>query len=145
MTRTAELLVRRGWRVAVVKHSHHPPDLRGKDSDRFARAGAQIVVFAGRGSFVRFRGPVGPLLPVLPADAVLVEGFSRRKIGDARFRVARPEDAAEIVGRILKSLPPRPPRSILWIDGRRAELDPLWRLVANLMEVRKVRRVQRFP
>lgn len=48
-----------GWRVAVVKRTHHrvTVDVPGKDSDRFYRAGASVCLQAGDETFVRETAP----------------------------------------------------------------------------------------
>ena len=71
----------RGLRVAAVKHDAHRLDLdrEGKDSWRFARAGAELVAVAdGEKCAVMEYRPVtlAELLPRLSdADIVLVEGW----------------------------------------------------------------------
>jgi hypothetical protein len=49
----------RGLRVAVVKHDAHTPtvDAPGKDSDRFFRAGADVVLRSPDETFIRRHGP----------------------------------------------------------------------------------------
>lgn len=138
-------LDRRRLRVAVVKHSHHAPDLEGKDTARFSRAGAHVVLFASDLSFALFRGDVGPLVRALPVDLVLVEGYSRRRWGAHRFRVQSPRNVPSTVARILEIAPVRPRRSILVVDGRSRPADPLWRWVLNLLELRGAREVRREP
>jgi molybdopterin-guanine dinucleotide biosynthesis protein B len=74
--------VRRGWKVATVKHAHHAADIDkpGTDSFRHRAAGATEValVTAGRFAIVREQEepPLAEVLARLaPADLVLVEGF----------------------------------------------------------------------
>jgi len=71
----------RGLRVAVVKHDAHTPtvDAPGKDSDRFFRAGADVVLRSPDETFIRRHGPgaalgecLGKLVPEY--DVILVEG-----------------------------------------------------------------------
>jgi molybdopterin-guanine dinucleotide biosynthesis protein B len=80
--------VRRGWRVATVKHAHHAADIDkpGTDSFRHRAAGASEValVTGARYAIVHERGgeqEEATLAEVLtrlaPADLVLVEGFKR--------------------------------------------------------------------
>jgi len=73
----------RGYRVAALKHAaahEAPPDCEGKDTQRFAAAGAAAVVGAFRDEVV-VRLPASPDLPTLAAlvapvaDLLLVEGF----------------------------------------------------------------------
>jgi molybdopterin-guanine dinucleotide biosynthesis adapter protein len=76
----------RGYRVAVVKHSHKTPevDQPGKDTRRFREAGARAVALAAPGilqvTYILPDDP--PLVAVLAAiprnlDFVLVEGYKR--------------------------------------------------------------------
>jgi molybdopterin-guanine dinucleotide biosynthesis adapter protein len=80
--------VRRGWRVATVKHAHHAADIDkpGTDSYRHRAAGAAEValVTGARYAIVHEMGheqeeaTLGEVLARLaPADLVLVEGFKR--------------------------------------------------------------------
>lgn len=141
--RAVRRLVARRLSVAVVKHSHHRPDLRGKDTDRFRRAGASLVLFAGPSSFLSFDGDPADLIPVLPVDVVLVEGYSRRRVGGVRLVVHSPEEAPGLVARIVASAPSRRGSPTLVADGRRRSADRLWRLVLNVMERRGVRALSR--
>jgi len=141
--RSVRRLRARGLSVAVVKHSHHSPDLRGKDSDRFTRAGARVVLFAGPASFVTFRGNPQLLVGTLPVDVVLVEGYSRRSFGPLRFRIRRSSEVPRLVARILQVSPRAPRSTTLVLDGRRKRTDLWWRFVANLMEARGVLEVRK--
>jgi len=74
--------VRRGWRVATVKHAHHAADIDkpGTDSFRHRVAGATEValVTGARYAIVREQGEATlaeVLARLAPADLVLVEGF----------------------------------------------------------------------
>jgi molybdopterin-guanine dinucleotide biosynthesis adapter protein len=74
--------VRRGWRVATVKHAHHAADIDkpGTDSFRHRAAGATEValVTGARYAIVREQGEATlaeVLARLAPADLVLVEGF----------------------------------------------------------------------
>jgi molybdopterin-guanine dinucleotide biosynthesis protein MobB len=130
--------------VGVVKHSHHSPDLEGKDTARFTEAGAAAVLFASRTSFLAFPRSAGPLVRILPVDVVLVEGYSQRTFGGRRFRIRDPHEVPTIVARILKAAPRRPAKASAVLDGRTRPADPLWRLVLNLMAERRVREVRRL-
>ena len=140
--RAVRRLAARGLSVAVVKHSHHAPDLSGKDSSRFATAGAELVLFLGSVSFLSFRGASEDLLRSLPADIVLIEGYSRRTFGPLRFTIRAPAEAPAIVDRILRAAPRRPVPARIRVDGKAKRADPLWRFVGNLMSVRRVAEVR---
>ncbi len=74
--------VRRGWKVATVKHAHHAADIDhpGTDSFRHRAAGATEVALVTAGRFAIVREQEDPSLAevlarLAPADLVLVEGF----------------------------------------------------------------------
>ncbi len=136
-------LTRRRLRTAVVKHSHHPPDLAGKDTARFSRAGADVVLFASDPSFTLFRGDPGRIVRALPVDVVLVEGYSRRRWGDLRLRVRTPRTHAALVARILEAAPATPSRPKVMVDGHARRADTLWWLVQNILELRQAKEVRR--
>ncbi len=81
----------KNYRVAVIKHTPHGVDMRGKDSMRFREHGAEEVVLLGREE-VRIRDATS-LFSVLKSlddyDVILVEGFKEYKflrkvcLGDA--------------------------------------------------------------
>ncbi len=77
-------LLRRGYRVGTIKHTHHPvhSDREGKDSARHRAAGAQTVVLASEGEIALFRNAAAPRLePLLryfdDVDLVITEGYKR--------------------------------------------------------------------
>lgn len=87
-TTLVERLIRelkdRGYRLAVVKHHYHPGlefDTRGKDSWRFARAGAEHVVLAGPDKAIHVRTFQQPptldaiLAVVHDVDLIITEGY----------------------------------------------------------------------
>ena len=76
--------VRRGWRVATVKHAHHAADIDkpGTDSFRHRAAGAaEVALVTGARYAIVHEQEEATLSEVLarlaPADLVLVEGFKR--------------------------------------------------------------------
>jgi molybdopterin-guanine dinucleotide biosynthesis protein B len=76
--------VRRGWKVATVKHAHHAADIDhpGTDSFRHRAAGAtEVALVTGhRYAIVREQEEPGldeVLARLAPADLVLIEGFKR--------------------------------------------------------------------
>ncbi len=87
ITKAIPVLVRRGLKVATIKHAHHEFDIDkpGKDSWLHREAGAsEVVVSSGRrwALIHELRGePEPPLVELLaklaPADLVIVEGFKR--------------------------------------------------------------------
>lgn len=93
LARLIPALARRGFAVAVVKHTRHahPFDRPGKDTEVFRRAGAVAAAIEGPDAMALFRPPAGglrALARLLPAvDLVLAEGF--REEGVPRIEVHR--------------------------------------------------------
>jgi molybdopterin-guanine dinucleotide biosynthesis adapter protein len=103
VTRVIPVLVRRGMRVATVKHAHHEFDIDqpGKDSWLHREAGASevAIVSSRRWAIVHELGqePEPPLADILQklsqADLVIVEGFKRHahpKLEVFRASVGKP-------------------------------------------------------
>lgn len=92
------ILIAKGLRVNVIKHSHHDITLEppSKDSARFRAAGAQEVMVSSPYRFAimhELREQEQPTLQqqlarLAPADLTLVEGFKHDAI--ARLEVYRP-------------------------------------------------------
>lgn len=87
LKRLLPLLVRRGLRVATIKHAHHEfdVDIPGKDSYEHRKAGASEVIVCSARRWVQMHELGGAAEPTLaqllqrisPCDLVLVEGFKR--------------------------------------------------------------------
>jgi molybdopterin-guanine dinucleotide biosynthesis protein B len=103
VTSVIPVLVKRGLRVATVKHAHHEfdTDQPGKDSWLHRKAGAceVAIVSSRRWAIVHELGgePEPPLAEVLaklsPVDLVIVEGFKRNahpKLEVYRATVGKP-------------------------------------------------------
>jgi len=86
LVRLLPALVRRGLRVAALKHSGHAHffDAPGKDSHRLRRAGALAVVVEGPAGAAWFGPPLGgarAMAGLLPAvDLVVAEGFKGERL-----------------------------------------------------------------
>jgi molybdopterin-guanine dinucleotide biosynthesis protein B len=108
--------VAEGKRVGAIKHTHHVlnEEHRG-DTGKFLDAGAEPVVFAGKGEAVVFRHngtarvqftDERELLQLFDGDVVLVEGFKsseawpKVELGEQRIDVT---EAAAILDRIWRS------------------------------------------
>ena len=51
VTMIVEELVKRGYKVGTIKHTHHDFDLEGKDTWKHRKAGAELVVGSGKSTF----------------------------------------------------------------------------------------------
>jgi molybdopterin-guanine dinucleotide biosynthesis adapter protein len=78
--------VRRGWRIATVKHAHHDADIdqAGTDSFRHRAAGATEVALVGGHRYAIMREQEEPTLAevlarLAPVDLVLIEGYKRER------------------------------------------------------------------
>ncbi|MEW5717756.1 MAG: molybdopterin-guanine dinucleotide biosynthesis protein B [Chloroflexota bacterium] len=98
-------LKRRGYRIAVVKHHAHttPLDEPGKDSWRFAEAGASAAIVSSPVEIARFeRVPRELTLNEIAAqinnvDLILTEGFKREAA--PKIEVSRAALGTDLVGR----------------------------------------------
>ncbi|HEX4040539.1 MAG TPA: molybdopterin-guanine dinucleotide biosynthesis protein B [Xanthobacteraceae bacterium] len=103
VTKVIPVLVRRGLKVATVKHAHHEfdTDQPGKDSWLHRQAGASevAIVSSRRWAIVHELGDEAepPLVEILaklsPVDLVIVEGFKRQshpKLEVFRATVGKP-------------------------------------------------------
>jgi molybdopterin-guanine dinucleotide biosynthesis protein B len=92
LTQLIPLLIQRGWRVGLIKHSHHnfEIDQPGKDSFRLRKAGAQQVMLVSahrRALITEFIPAHEPRLDEQLAafaqselDLILVEGFKNEPV-----------------------------------------------------------------
>ncbi len=103
ITKVIPVLIRRGFKVATIKHAHHEFDIDrpGKDSWLHREAGAsEVIVSSGRRWALvhELRSEPEPTLMELlaklsPADFVIVEGFKRHaypKLEIYRSAVGKP-------------------------------------------------------
>jgi len=110
LVKLVELLTRRGWRVATVKHAHHDFDIdhEGTDSWRHAKAGASEVAIVSPRRWALIhendRGEDAPSLATMmekfaPCDLILVEGYKQGS--HAKLEVHRHEGKRGKQGEIL--------------------------------------------
>ena len=103
ITKVIPVLIRRGLKIATIKHAHHEFDIDrpGKDSWLHREAGAsEVIVSSGRRWALvhELRSAPEPSLVELlaklsPADLVIVEGFKRQtypKLEIYRAAVGKP-------------------------------------------------------
>ncbi len=120
------VLVGEGLRIAVVKHDCHglSVDTEGKDSDRFYRAGADVVAHGGDQSFFRAHGTFADLDALLRLlaphyDAVIVEGHKESPLTLKAWLLSegenQPPAAAGLVELVLDRLMNRQDAVLAWI------------------------------
>lgn len=74
-------LVKRGYQVGTIKHTHHEFDLEGRDTWKHRKAGAELVVGAGDDTFflVNERFELEIILKIIECikklDYIVIEGF----------------------------------------------------------------------
>ena len=115
--------VRRGWRIATIKHAHHDVDIDqpGTDSWRHRAAGATEVALVGGLRYAIMRETPEPTLEevlarLAPCDLVIVEGFKREphlkiEVRSDHARPMAPGDAKIVA--IAADTPP-PDSSLPW-------------------------------
>jgi molybdopterin-guanine dinucleotide biosynthesis protein B len=97
---------RRDYRVAVVKHHAHttPIDGQGKDSWRFAEAGARVAIVSSPVEIARFERVSHELtlneiaVQIGSVDLILTEGFKREPA--PKIEVSRAALGTDLVGRV---------------------------------------------
>ncbi|MCY0873624.1 molybdopterin-guanine dinucleotide biosynthesis protein B [Acidianus infernus] len=87
--------------IAVVKHSHHVIDDENKDTFKFKKEGADLVIFHSNDCALFFDCKDFDYLSLFPADIILIEGFKDLNLGD-KFEIRSPEEAKEIAENISK-------------------------------------------
>jgi len=93
----------RGYRVATIKHAGHimTPDVPGKDTDRHARAGADMVLLSAPGTvavFERLDGELSldeALARISGVDLILVEGYKKNTL--PKVEIYRPAVHGELL------------------------------------------------
>lgn len=98
-------LKQRGYRVAVVKHHAHttPIDGRGKDSWRYAEAGASVAIVSSPVEIARFERVSRELTlneiaaTITNVDLIFTEGFKRESA--LKIEVSRTALGTDLVGR----------------------------------------------
>lgn len=135
LRRLIPILVARGLRVAVLKHTRHrhPLDVRGKDTDVLRRAGAVAAAISAPTGVACFGPPahgLPDLLRLLPTvDLVLVEGWRAEplpRIEVHRRSVSRTFLCADDPRILAVVSDERPPRDVPWFRPVEVERVATW-------------------
>lgn len=84
VTMIVEELVKRGYSVGTIKHTHHDFDLEGKDTWKHRDAGASMVVGSGKSTFFLFNDEMDleKILKIIgnvkELDFLIIEGFKSK-------------------------------------------------------------------
>ncbi|BBG24091.1 molybdopterin-guanine dinucleotide biosynthesis protein B [Sulfuracidifex tepidarius] len=132
-------------KIAVIKKSHHVVDPEGKDTWRFRKAGAHVVLFYGGDNVTSILIEENPLdfLDLLPSDAVLIEGFNQEEIGE-KFIITSPEEVENLSSVISSKIEECYTIKRIVVDGDTREVrenSNLW-LMYNLMKKLGVKEVK---
>ncbi|MCX7682907.1 MAG: molybdopterin-guanine dinucleotide biosynthesis protein B [Anaerolineae bacterium] len=94
VARLARALLGRGYRVAVVKHTHHPIDLPGKDTAVLREAAGQVALLSPTGAAIFWEETksLQEITRYLDAQVVLVEGLKAEHIPKIACLRGRPDD-----------------------------------------------------
>ncbi|ODT16405.1 MAG: molybdopterin-guanine dinucleotide biosynthesis protein B [Kaistia sp. SCN 65-12] len=115
--------VRRGWRIATIKHAHHDVDVdqRGTDSWRHRAAGAAEVALVGGLRYAIMRETPEPSLEEVlgrlqPCDLIIIEGYKREPHLKIEVRADHAQPMAPGDAKIVAIAADRTPsdRSLPW-------------------------------
>lgn len=131
----------RGYRVGVIKHTHHRVkfDQPGKDTWRHARAGADVVALAAPGGISLFRKlgcdpePDEVISMIDAVDLILIEGYKKGKWPKIEvFRQGaseRPGIPREELLAVVSDAPPESEVPHFNLDGAQAVADLIERKI----------------
>ncbi len=102
LERVTKVLRTQGYKVLVIKSSHHALDLQGKDTFRLKSSGADYVVFKGPDGLTVFTEDP-ELLDHVKADVVLIEGVSAFN-APIRFEITDPSEVDSIAAAMVRAL-----------------------------------------
>jgi molybdopterin-guanine dinucleotide biosynthesis protein B len=80
--RLARELTGKGYKVAIVKHTHHSLDVPGKDTTILGQEVEQVAIVSAQESALFWQRPLSleEMIPHLEADVILIEGFKKEKV-----------------------------------------------------------------
>jgi molybdopterin-guanine dinucleotide biosynthesis protein B len=79
--RLSEELIKRGYKVAAIKHTSQDIDLTNSDTSKYKKYLSQVVAITPKESviFLKGRNDLEEIIKFLDADIILVEGFKKEK------------------------------------------------------------------
>ncbi len=81
ITMIIEEMVKRGYKVGTIKHTHHDFDLDGRDTWKHREAGAELVVGSGKSTFFMINEQLSlenilkNIGNIVKLDFIIIEGF----------------------------------------------------------------------
>jgi len=119
--------------IAVIKHSHHIIDDENKDTFKFKKEGADLVVFHSNDCALFFDCKEFDYISLFPADVILIEGFKDLNLG-YKFEIRSPEEAKEIAEKISKKAEECVSYPNLEINGAKAQKSLLTSFLYTMMK-----------
>ncbi len=104
----ARELTRRGYEVAVIKHSSHHLDLPGKDTAVLGEVVTQVGFISPQESALFWKKPLSleDMISRLEADIILVEGFKKKPLPKIACLRGKPDDRELFDGRVICAVGP---------------------------------------
>ncbi|MEM3863682.1 MAG: molybdopterin-guanine dinucleotide biosynthesis protein B [Metallosphaera sp.] len=99
MEKAISLLRAKGLVVAAIKHTHHVINPEGKDTSRYSKAGANLVILHSNDCAMFWKCENLDYLDFIPADVILIEGFANLNLG-VKLEISNPNEAEDIAARI---------------------------------------------
>ncbi|BDC19028.1 molybdopterin-guanine dinucleotide biosynthesis protein B [Acidianus sp. HS-5] len=119
--------------VAVIKHSHHVIDDENKDTFKFKKEGADLVIFHSNDCALFFDCINFDYVSLLPADVVLIEGFKDLNLGE-KIEIRSPEEAKDIAEEISKKSEECGKSPAIEVNGLKAEKSLLTTFLYTIMK-----------
>ncbi|MBP1358294.1 MAG: molybdopterin-guanine dinucleotide biosynthesis protein B [Sulfolobus sp.] len=136
--RAVSVLKEKGFSVGVIKHSHHEIDVQGKDTYKFWKAGADIVIFNDSKCVAFYRCNLD-IIFLLPVDVIIIEGYKELNLG-TKIEINSPSEIEEVSRKIVGEAESCQKGFSLVVDGKRVDhYNSLTLLLYNLMKFLNIR------
>lgn len=134
-------LVANGYYVAAIKHSHHIINSENKDTMKFEKAGAKVVIFHSNDCALFFECSNYDYISLIPADVILIEGFKNISIGK-KFEITSVSEAEHIANQIVEDAKECKTEVKMEINGKIADRSFQNLAIFNLLRSLKVKEVK---